>query len=340
MGLGQGGDVVASVQGDHRARRVGCPTSQRRLQLVDRQGGRQSDGRPTSAHVQRQDPTPPRFGHRDQPLVGPGRHHTVPRPTGRHAPLVGPLGAGRRRGPRPVRAIQRPQRPLAAGRGQVGVKEPAHGQQVDRPIRQCIAGARPPTPEGRTQAEPYQRTPVRGGEHRVEQFEQAILAVAQAGIELLAEGREPRQCFGVQTHPASMTLAGSHRRRAFFGAILERVALTLSGMALLGVAVATAFLYAVWALWVPLLPNNLYLPLLDLGKITGYTWPAAILYLQLILGLYALYALGYRLVARGAGRLAVVFVFGALFCFELVWAYPATAVDVFGYVAHGRLLAV
>ena len=25
MGLGQGGDVVASVQGDHRARRVGCP---------------------------------------------------------------------------------------------------------------------------------------------------------------------------------------------------------------------------------------------------------------------------------------------------------------------------
>jgi hypothetical protein len=111
-------------------------------------------------------------------------------------------------------------------------------------------------------------------------------------------------------------------------------------MALLGIALATAFLYAVWALWVPLLPNNLYLPLLDLGKITGYTWPAAILYLQLILGLYALYALGYRLVARGAGHLAVVFVFGALFCFELVWAYPATAVDVFGYIAHGRLLAV
>ena len=80
--------------------------------------------------------------------------------------------------------------------------------------------------------------------------------------------------------------------------------------------------------------------LLDLGKITGYRWPAALLYLQLILGLYLLYALGYRLVARGAGRLAFVFAFGAFFCFELVWAYPATAVDVFGYVAHGRLLAL
>lgn len=111
-------------------------------------------------------------------------------------------------------------------------------------------------------------------------------------------------------------------------------------MALLAVALATACLYAVWTLWVPLLPINLSTPLLDLGKITGYTWPAAVLYLQLILGLYALYALGYRLVARGSGRLGVVFAFGALFCFELVWAYPATAVDVFGYVAHGRLLAV
>src|SRR5450631_614485 len=111
-------------------------------------------------------------------------------------------------------------------------------------------------------------------------------------------------------------------------------------MAFVGLGVATAFLYAVWALWVPLLPDNLYTPLLDLGKITGYRWPAAALYLQLILGLYFLYALGYRLVARGSARLALVFGFGACFTFILVWAYPATAVDVFGYVAHGRLLAL
>jgi hypothetical protein len=111
-------------------------------------------------------------------------------------------------------------------------------------------------------------------------------------------------------------------------------------MAFLAVGVATAFLYLVWALWVPLLPDNLYIPLLDLGKITGYTWPAAILYLQLIVGLYALYAFGYRLVARGSTRLPVVFAFGAVFCFTLLWAYPGTAVDVFAYVADGRLLAL
>jgi alpha-1,6-mannosyltransferase len=92
---------------------------------------------------------------------------------------------------------------------------------------------------------------------------------------------------------------------------------------------------------VPLLPDNLFVPLLDLGKISGYTWLSAALYLLLVLGLYALYAVGYRLVTQGTqatGRTAI-FVLGAVFCFELVWAYPATAVDVFGYIAHGRLFA-
>src|SRR5262249_58468471 len=74
-------------------------------------------------------------------------------------------------------------------------------------------------------------------------------------------------------------------------------------MAFLSVMLATALLWAVWVAWVPLLPENLYLPLLDLGKITGYRWPSAILYLQLVLGLYALYAGGYWLVSRGHARL-------------------------------------
>src|SRR5712692_7698680 len=111
-------------------------------------------------------------------------------------------------------------------------------------------------------------------------------------------------------------------------------------MAVLAVAVATAVLYGVWALWVPLLPENLYVPLLDLGKITGYRWPAALLFLQLVIGLYALYAIGYWLVARGRAPTALIFGAGFVFCAELLWAYPATAVDVFGYVAHGRLLAL
>jgi hypothetical protein len=111
-------------------------------------------------------------------------------------------------------------------------------------------------------------------------------------------------------------------------------------MLFVAVAAATAVLYAVWLVWVPLLPENLYIPLLDLGKITGYNWPSAILYLQLVLGLYGLYAAGYWLVARGKAGLTAVFAAGVVLCAELIWVYPATAVDVFGYVAHGRLLAV
>ena len=98
-------------------------------------------------------------------------------------------------------------------------------------------------------------------------------------------------------------------------------------MAFLAVAVATAALYALWIVWVPLLPDNLYVPLLDLGKITGYTWRAALSFLFLVLGLYGLYVIGYRLVARGAGGLALIFGAGVFFCAELMWVYPATAVD-------------
>src|SRR5260370_42535684 len=106
-------------------------------------------------------------------------------------------------------------------------------------------------------------------------------------------------------------------------------------MALIAVAVATALVYAVWTLWVPLLPENLYVPLLDLGKITGYRWPAALLFLQLALGLYALYGIGYWLVARGRAHTALIFRAGVLCCVELLWACPATAGDGFAYVTHG-----
>ena len=109
-------------------------------------------------------------------------------------------------------------------------------------------------------------------------------------------------------------------------------------MRLLAVAVAMALVYAVWTLWVPLLPTNLNTPLLDLGKITGYRWSSAALYLLIVLLLYGLYAYGYRAAARA--RTWWIFVAGAVFSLELIWAYPATAVDIFGYVADGRLLAI
>src|SRR6266581_3566 len=106
-------------------------------------------------------------------------------------------------------------------------------------------------------------------------------------------------------------------------------------MLFLAVIVATALIYAAWVVWVPLLPDNLYTPLLDLGKITGYRWPSAIAFLAIVLGLYALYALGYRYIQgrRSLTQASVMFGAGTFFCLELLWAYPATAVDVFGYIA-------
>ena len=113
-------------------------------------------------------------------------------------------------------------------------------------------------------------------------------------------------------------------------------------MRFMGVVLATVLLYAVWVAWVALLPDNLYTPLLDLGKITGYRWPSALLYLTLVLGLYLMYAAGYRMVSTSRWGIGTRVIFGAtiVFCLELVWAYPATAVDVFGYIADGRLLAM
>jgi hypothetical protein len=111
-------------------------------------------------------------------------------------------------------------------------------------------------------------------------------------------------------------------------------------MLLLAVAVATALVWALWVVWVPLLPTNLYVPLLDLGKITGYTWRSALIYLGLVLVLYALYAIGYRTISKHGAHPRLLFGAAAVFCAELIWAYPATAADIFGYVADGQLLAL
>ncbi len=110
-------------------------------------------------------------------------------------------------------------------------------------------------------------------------------------------------------------------------------------MRLLGVGIGSAVLYALWVAWVPLLPDNVNKPLLDLGKITGYTWRSAWQYLGLIVGLYGLYAVGYWLIRRGRASTVLIVGLAAVFAIELIGAYPATAVDVFGYIAHGRLLA-
>lgn len=111
-------------------------------------------------------------------------------------------------------------------------------------------------------------------------------------------------------------------------------------MVFAAVGVATALLYVAWVVWAPLLPGNLYIPLLDLGKITGYTWRAALEYLFIVVSLYVLYVVGYCLVVRGGASVLAIFAIGVLLCIVVLGAYPATAVDVFGYIAHGRLMAV
>lgn len=105
-------------------------------------------------------------------------------------------------------------------------------------------------------------------------------------------------------------------------------------------AAATTVLYGLWSAWIPLLPDNVGQPLLDLGKMTGYRWLSALTYLVLILAVYGLYAVAYRLVGRARVTLPVIVATSAVFGAAMVFAYPATAVDIFGYVAQGRLLAV
>lgn len=113
-------------------------------------------------------------------------------------------------------------------------------------------------------------------------------------------------------------------------------------MLFVAVAVATALVYAGWVVWVPLLPTNLARPALDLGQLTGYTWTSAWGFLLIVVVLFWLYALGYRAVAAGQQpiRTAWVFAGAAVFSAELLLAYPATAADVFGYIADGQLLAL
>ena len=49
------------------------------------------------------------------------------------------------------------------------------------------------------------------GEHRVQQFEQAILAEAQVVVELVSEVAEPLPCIGFQ-HTPSLTRFSSNRK--------------------------------------------------------------------------------------------------------------------------------
>jgi alpha-1,6-mannosyltransferase len=116
---------------------------------------------------------------------------------------------------------------------------------------------------------------------------------------------------------------------------------TLPGVRFGVVGGLTLLLYVGCALALPLVPRNVYVPLLDLGKMTQTVGAGWAIYPAVVGVLFALYGAGYGLVATDRGpSLRTIFVLGALFCAPLILTYPASAVDVFGYVAQGRLLAV
>jgi hypothetical protein len=62
-----------------------------------------------------------------------------------------------------------------------------YGVHVEAAVSQPITGTRPATAETWAQTEPHQRSPFWRAEHRIHQFEQAILAQAQGLVQLLAE---------------------------------------------------------------------------------------------------------------------------------------------------------
>ena len=113
-------------------------------------------------------------------------------------------------------------------------------------------------------------------------------------------------------------------------------------LALLALGVLTEAAYVVfWARPYPL-DQLIYVRYMDLGKLTQYSPLAGASFLASMFALFLLYVLAVG-VARsiGQGRLGLVVVLGftLLFGITMGWMYPVTALDVFGYMFQGRILA-
>ncbi|MBI2954937.1 MAG: hypothetical protein HYY30_11525 [Chloroflexi bacterium] len=120
------------------------------------------------------------------------------------------------------------------------------------------------------------------------------------------------------------------------------------------------------------LPRYYETPLLDLGKITEYQRDAAWRFFAVFFVLFVLYYAGYRFCGAGSRRatatergqnaclyiddrngdaldipsqshanrasIALVIAFGLIFSGSLLLIYPITAIDIFDYIFHGRIL--
>jgi len=68
--------------------------------------------------------------------------------------------------------------------------------------------------------EPHQGPPLRGGQHGINEFEQAILAEAQVVVQLPAEGAERRQQLGIYHNPEDGTFTAKPEAPAAPGPLL------------------------------------------------------------------------------------------------------------------------
>lgn len=85
------------------------------------------------------------------------------------------------------------------------------------------------------------------------------------------------------------------------------------------------------------------IPPVDVGKLADYSTEAGATYFGVVFALFVGYLFawfGLRGVDIGWRGLAVVLGFGLLFSAALMLVYPITAIDLFGYVARGRVLGI
>lgn len=119
------------------------------------------------------------------------------------------------------------------------------------------------------------------------------------------------------------------------GRSLRRQQIALVVLALLSLAG-----YVWMAFWFPLSPFYRQVPLADVRDFTP-SLAAGAAYGLLLLVLYGLYWLAFRLTQQGGLRLRMSFVWGTavLFSLPLLFTYPFNATDVFRYLIHGRITA-
>jgi hypothetical protein len=186
------------------------------MRPVGEVGGRDLGGRlrrgSATPHLERQHPAASHLRHGCQPLVRPRRHHAVLRPARKGSVFPRAIRAGPCRRPRPVGPVNDPHwtsldhRRVRHRPG----KQPAQPRCVNRSIAQSVTCARPAASKHGRQAVPYQRTALWRREHRVQQFEQAILTKAQVVVQRLTEVAEPLPSIGFDHTPS---LARFHPNR-------------------------------------------------------------------------------------------------------------------------------